>query len=192
MDTWARFCGFTYDDYASYIAYGNDSYLHLKMLIWALTYKQMSAPSIKNLSDAFAISRGMPFAYTSGLVSNTYDTDHYVSAIGDYTYTLTSGMTPLTDGTAVSQFDVIASGIALYTYKSNPDLVNQYANVYNRNNTIVYKVSGSAGSNYTESFHSDYVNKLAPTQIAWYQNGPYTMADGDVLFNDTTIFMNER
>ena len=192
MNTWAVFCDFKIEYFADYITYGQDYYKHLKMLIWALVYKQMQAPSIKTLNDAFAISRGMPFAYASGLAVNTYVTDHYETTIGGYTYVLPAGMTPVLDGSTVSQFDVIASGIQLYDMRSNLSLVSDYSNAYNRRNTLVFDVKGSAGENYNQTFHSAYVNKLMPKQIAWYQNGPYAMNSGTLLFNSTTIFMNER
>lgn len=191
MNTWAQFCKFKIDYLTDYIYYGQDQYTHLKYLIWALVYKQMQAPSIKTLNDMFAISRGMPFAYESGLNSNQYVTDHYETTIGSYTHVLPAGMTPMPDGTAFGQFDVIASGIQLYDSISNLSLVNDYANAYSSRNTLVFDVKGAAGENYNQAFHSAYVNKLMPKQVAWYQNGPYAMNSGTLLFNSTTIFMNE-
>ena len=191
MNTWAVFCGFNINSFSYYNTYGQPYYTHLKMLIWALVYKQLQVPSIKNLSDAFAISLGMPFAYTAGTVSSYYNGSNYVVTIGNYIYTLPPGMLPTTS-TTVNQFDVIAQGVNLYDYNTNPALVNVYANVYNSRNTLVFGIQSTASIQYDPVFQDTYMTNLMPKQVQWYQSGPYAWNSLDVFFNDTELFMNEN
>jgi len=168
MNTWAIFCKFSINYYSDYLTYGQEKYQHLKMLIWALVHKQMQAPSIKNLRDMFAISRGMPFAYESGINSNTYVTDHYETSIGSYTYVLPAGMTPVTAGTSIGTFDLIASGITLDDIHSNSGLVTNHSNSYNRRNTLVFTLGSGVTTHYNTTFHDSYVNKIMPKQLQWF------------------------
>ena len=165
MNVWARNCGFTYDDFASYSTYGNVSYDHLKMLVWALITNRMRGPSIKTLKDAFGISRGMPFAYNAGELTSATVGDHKVITIGTDSYTLPSGMVPIPNGT-VAKFDIIASGLNLWDYVTNSGLVNGYSNSYNRRNTLVYQVDSTvSGLSYSHDFHDAYVSGLMPVQL---------------------------
>jgi len=168
MNTWARFCDFSLTDYVRYGSYGANYYKHLKMLIWALVYKQMQAPTIKTLRDGFGISRGLPFAYESGIMSSTYVTNHYELSLSGDTYILPSGMYPISSG-SVNKFDVLCSGLSLWDYTTNPGIINQYSNTFNRRNTLVYQVSSSlAGATYASGFFNDYMERITPSQLQYF------------------------
>lgn len=191
MNVWARMVGLTYDQFTNYNTYGQPSFTHLKMLIWALANVQQGAPSIANLKKAYGISRGLPFAYVSGLINSVYQTDHYISTIGNYSYTLPSGMIPLPNGTAINKFDIICSGLTLSDYVNNPTLVNEYANVYNKRNILIYKLSNTANVAHDQTFHANYITKLMPTQINWFESMSISMNNELVSMNNENIYMNE-
>lgn len=168
MNVWARNCGFTYDDFGSYSNYGNNTYDHLKMLVWALITNRLRGPSIKTLKDAFGISRGMPFAYNAGDLTSATIGDHSVVTVGDDTYVLPSGMVPIPNG-AVNKFDLLASGLNLWDYVTNAGLVNGYTNAYNRRNTLVYQIDSTlSGLSYSHDFHDAYVSGLMPVQLQYF------------------------
>lgn len=185
MNTWAVFCGFNINDFASYSTFGQPYYTHLKMLIWALVYKQMQAPSIKNLRDALAISSGMPFAYSPGTTSSVNYGSYYTVTVNGITYTLPPGLLPIADGTIVAQFDVIAAGIDLYDNATSPTIVSQYTNAYNVNNTLVYDIGTSAAAlPYSISFANTYMAKLWPTQLQ--------VVLQQILMGCYTVFMDNQ
>lgn len=169
MNTWGRFCGFDYRYLSSYSVFGNNRYNHLKMLIWGLTYKQMQAPSIKTLKDAFGMARGLPFAYESGLLSYVYSSGHYNVSAGGYTYTFPSGLTPVPSG-VIDKFSILCSGYSLDDYFSNPSVIVARTTPFNRRSTLVYTLGAASGLSYSSEFFNAYMNKITPSQIQYYIN----------------------
>ena len=185
MEVWARFCGLQYSDFVQYNTFGQSAFTHLKMLIWALVYKQTQAPSIKTLRDALAISRGMPFTYTSGITSSVNSGSYYTVTVGTNQYVLPPGLLPIADGTVVAQFDVIAEGVDLYDNATSPAIVNSYANVYNANNTLVYDIGNAASTlSYSSAFANTYMAKLWPIQLQVILQ--------TVIMGSHTIFMDNQ
>ena len=167
MNTWARFCGFDYKYLSSYNTFGNNQYDHLRMMIWGLTYKQMNAPSIQTLKDAFGIARGLPFAYESGLLSYVYSSGHYNVSAGGYTYVFPSGLTPVASG-LISKFSILCSGYSLDDYYSNAAKITSKTNPFSRRNTVVYTLGAASGLSYSSEFFTNYMDKIMPSQIQYF------------------------
>jgi len=162
MDTWSKMCEFTLNYFTSYsgIITGDDE--HLKYMIWGLCYELQQPPSIKHLERAFGIARGLPFAYEDGVVTTT----NQQSVLGDYTYILPSGVVPLQTGTTVEQFDIMCSGATLWDYTTNSGVINTYANIFNRRNTLVYNVNSTLATiPYSSTYFNLWTQRLTPKQI---------------------------
>jgi len=136
MDVWCQFVDFKLeylDDYNTFKEDTSDEtlYTHLKYLVWALSYKQLQAPSLKNLKDLLAISRGMPFAYNAGMLTSTLDGTQYRVFIehdgGTDEYLFPENLEPIPDG-EVKKFDIIAEGVELLSYSDDPLLFDSLVN----------------------------------------------------------------
>jgi hypothetical protein len=167
MSIWAKAVNVTLGRFASYSIWGQNYYKHLKYFIWALAHKQCMPPTLKNLSDGIAIARGAPFSYVSGLLTYDYipGTEGYGVHVGGYDYILPSGLMPIPSG-AVAQFDVIASGILLSDYVSDPALVALHASsVYSKPNTVVVSLTPALQRQaYSQELYNVYVSGLLPCQ----------------------------
>lgn len=168
MNTWARFIGFNIKDLDYYASYGQDKYKHLKMLIWALMYYRINAPSIKILRNSYAIARGLPFSYTTGTLTSENVGGHDLVHIGNDTYVLPSGVLSVADG-PINQFDIICDGVGLDDYTSDPVLISNYGNQFSQRNTLVYKFDPSLDNiTYSMSFLDSYIDNIMPSQITHY------------------------
>ena len=141
--------------------------------MWALTYKALHPPSVKNLKDAYGIVRGMPFAYNSGVINNSLQLDSsYIVTVDDDTYYLPSGLIPLSTGSVVAKFDLLASGLELYDYQKYPDRIATLSgiNMFNQNNTLRYTLSTAVQniSGYNAEFLDSYMTRLLPVQQQFY------------------------
>lgn len=163
MNLWSRMCGFDIKYLNSYNTFGQDKYLHFKMLIWALVYTQLQAPSIKTLKRAFALCHGYPFAYEAGNFTSSGNT----YTVGDSTYNMPAGLIAIPDG-PVEQFDILVSGIQLDTYTENPTAVSRHSNIFNRRNTLVYQYKKYNTLGYNTEFATNYMNRIKPVQLTYY------------------------
>ena len=137
---WARVVGIDINNFYDYNIFNAESfdkrYRHLKYFIWALFYKRLQAPTIKNMSDLLSIARGAPFAYNSGIVNSVLSGNHYNVTVGPDSFVFPSGLIPVPNGWA-NQFDILASGIQVVDYHDNAALINQYSPELAKYNTIV-------------------------------------------------------
>ena len=169
METWARFCGLDYATFLDYDTYGQSALKHLKMLIWGLVYKQMCAPSIKTLKDAYGLARGLPFAYAAGNLTSTIVNGLCNISIGNDLYIMPSGVQPIASG-YVDQFDLIASGLNLWDYKTKPTLAIQHGGIFAARNTLIYQLDSTlSGINYSQEFFDTYISKIMPEQVQYYK-----------------------
>lgn len=165
MNTWAKMCNFTLTNYVSYSGMAQPSDEHLKYLLWGLWYTLQRPPSIETLEIGFGIARGLPFAYESGTAAVS---DRQIT-LGNYVYTLPSGVTAIPNGTAVTQFDILCSGATLYDYTTNPDLVTSYSTIYSNRNTLVYTLDHTLASiPYSTTFFTDFTERITPEQIQYF------------------------
>lgn len=133
MKTWGNFIGFNtsvlksekYAPFVSGVPTLAQKLEHIKYVIWALVSKKLQAPTLKILKDAFGIAHGLPFAYTSGIMSVAYDpyAGVYSSTIGNRTYVYPHGIYP-TDPGPVNKFDVIATDLLLFDWVNGYNYVN--------------------------------------------------------------------
>jgi hypothetical protein len=167
-DVWSRQCGFKIQTmYPSYGSFGQEKYTHLKQLIWSLDFYQQQAPSIYTLRNAYGIARGLPFAYESGIMSYTTVGGLYNVTIGGDTFIFPSGVRPGPIG-YYDKFEVLASGLELYDYISNPSLINTYTNPYTRRSTLIYDLDASlSGISFSQDFLDTYMAKIIPEQIQY-------------------------
>lgn len=178
MNTWGRALDFRRDYITQYATYKNSNsfesrLLHIKYLLWALTYKSLNPPSVKNLRDAYGIVRGMPFAYNSGVINNSLQLDSsYIVTVDDDTYYLPSGLVPLSTGSVLAKFDLLASGLDLYDYQKYPNQIATLSgiNMFNQNNTLRYTLSTAVQniSGYNSDFLDSYMTRLLPAQQQFY------------------------
>lgn len=167
MGVWSNFVEVTLTKHQSYATWGKDQYEHLKYFIWALVYKQNQPPTIKTLTDALGIVHGAPFAFNSGLLTYSWDTDHYDVIIGSDTYVFPVGLQPIPSG-VVGQFDILCSGVQVDDYVSNLSLVSQHSNVYNRTSTVVCTLNDSVKNlTYNEELFGQYISGIFPCQFRY-------------------------
>ena len=188
-NVWAAQCGFNvHADAPQYNTFGQETYKHLKMLIWALNYYQNQVPSIYTLKNAYGISSGCPFAYTSGIMNYSLVGDFYNISLGNDIYILPEGVQPAPSG-YYTQFAVIASGLELYDYTTNPALIDTYANTYTRRSTLLYQLDPSVSNlPYSQNFRDSYIERIMPTQIRYLTTSPaFTLFAGtaDGIFGST-------
>ena len=129
FDLWLPFVGFDDNEIFSYTTTAvhsggtlNDYYWnanHYKFLAWGLWTKMRIQPTITNLETGIGIAYGLPFAYTSGIASLN---GSYLT-IPPYTYDLSAGNIAITNGQFVNQFDLLVSGVELWDYINNYDLI---------------------------------------------------------------------
>jgi len=167
-DVWARQCGFKIASmFPYYGTFGQEKYKHLKMLIWGLDYYQTQAPSTHTLKHAYGMTRGLPFAYESGIMSYTYSSGLYRASIGGDTFIFPSGIRPLSTG-YYDKFEILASGLELYDYVSGPTVLSLYTNPYNRRSTLIYDVDNSlSGLSFSREFLDTYMANIIPEQIQY-------------------------
>ena len=163
MNTWARALDFDYDVFTSYDIYGNEQYMHLKYLIWALTYKRLQWPTLQNLQDGLSIAAGAPFAYNPGTVVYTGTG----MTIGNDTYIIPGGMTRIADGTVVNKFDVLTEAIKLDDYYSNPGIIQTSigTNALNQFRTVFIDLTLASLFDYNVDFFSYYRDTIIPIQL---------------------------
>ena len=163
MNTWARTLDFDYDAFSSYSTYGNDRYVHLKYLIWALVYKQLQSPTLQNLQDGLSIAIGAPFAYNSGIVNYTGNG----MTVGNDTYVIPSALARIPNGTVVNKFDVLTTAVKLNDYYSIPTLVGTGGgtNALNQFNTVHIDLSSTRSFEYDADFFAHYRDTILPIQF---------------------------
>lgn len=165
MGLFARMVGLDLNTFKLYNTYGNSLYTHLKYMIWALFYYQMSAPSIHTLENAYGIVRGLPFTYTGGNITHTLISGLWNVSDSSFTYILPSGMSPVPSG-SYYPFEIIASGLTLYDYTTDSGLCFSQSNAYQMNNTIVYKYT-APDVNFSPTYLNTYITNLMPLQLQY-------------------------
>lgn len=186
MNMWARALNFSLSDLVKYSFYKTTStaaikYRHLRYLVWALSYKKLKPPSIKNLHDAFGIARGLPFAYYSGILSSVDNGGgNYTLTVGAETYTI-NGLTPVPNG-PIGQFDLLVSGLSLWDYNKRPASISAIsaANTMNRQNLLLFEMNSSVSSitSYSTNFFNTYISGIMPEQVEFYIKTPGGITKG--------------
>ena len=133
MEVWAKAVDFRLKYLYDYITYQEDTsaetqYRHLKYFLWAIAYKRMQSPNIKDMGDLFGIVRGFPFAYNAGMLTSELDGAQYRVTIGEDEYLFPEGVEPLDDG-PVKKFDIIAKGLELIGYAQDPNFISSLVNI---------------------------------------------------------------
>ena len=196
MNLWARLIDLELDEFNQYNIFTTitnaNKYKHLKYFIWAMVYKRLQSPTIKNLQDALNISLGMPFAYDAGVATVAVVGDHYEITIGTQVYVLPAGLTPcISNGETVAKFDLLARGLYVYDYYNNPSLVGANSNILTKFNTfLIHKLPALSLVTYSTTFYTTYREKLLPVQFLIKDIGPFAMDSTDIFMDSTSIFMD--
>jgi hypothetical protein len=148
----------------------NDIAEHYRYLIWALEEIKRRPPTIQNLINGFGISRGLPFAYRAGLVTNIIDNtisvlvsgltntyDNYIIPSG-YNITVNSGQN-------IESFYILMSGINYYDYVNDYERIMNLSRITDLNYTkeIIISYNHNLNNlNYNSTFHLNYIKSLIP------------------------------
>ena len=160
MNSWGRMVNVDLNVFNSYNTFGNDQYLHLKYFIWGLGYKGMQSPTIKTLQDGLSIARGFPFAYNSGTLTYVSSGNQYLATVGADKYQIPNTLPMLPQGSVISQFDILTSGIKVDDYYSNPSLFNTLAKF----NTIAIELTSGDTLPYNAELFSNVCEMILPIQ----------------------------
>jgi hypothetical protein len=176
MNTWAKYIKFYRENFRNnkYVPFVrgtptlSQKLEHTKFLIWALSYKKLQPPTTKILKDAFGISHGMPFAYSSGVLTSALIDGLYEVYVDGRTYVLPSGLQPVNSNT-VEQFDIIASGVSLYDWVSGPSYVNTIIdNAWKQKKTLFFGINNIANNiTYDKNYFGTYISGIMPAHFSW-------------------------
>ena len=137
----------------------NDTYLIekarlVKYMTWAMFYLRLQKPTITNLKKTYNILYNLPFAYEGGIASISNQS----CTIGDYTYYLSSGGETwgIENGTTVSRFDPLVSGVEIKDRISNPaEIISEFGSLQDAYSFIL-EVSPVSNSIYDTDFINTY------------------------------------
>jgi hypothetical protein len=156
----------TYTPCISGVATLEQQYEHMKNFVWALAYKKTQSPTIKTLTDGIGIAHGLPFAYTSGLLSSVSAGDHCIAYIDDYPYILPSGTIPVPAG-PISQFSLLVSGLHVYDWVNGYDTIAGIVDNTLQIRKTLYITCDNTLSNilYDTDFYNIYVSGIMPVHF---------------------------
>lgn len=155
----------TYAPAISGIASLAQQYEHMKQFVWALAYKKSQPPTVKTLSDALGIAHGVPFAYTSGVLSYAPAGNHYIAYVNNMAYVLPSGLVPNAPG-PIDKFSLLASGVHVYDWVNGYDILASRVNSTQLRKTLYINYDSSLNiCNYDQTYYNTYASGLIPVHF---------------------------
>jgi len=119
---------------------------HLKYFCWASSVYLRNKPTIDSIERSYGLAQDYPFAYEDGTVTNVNSEFITVSGQSIYTYDIGAGnVHSFASGQAVDRFDLLASGISLKDYYSDPLVISGLATELEEPRLIIQLTSTATG-----------------------------------------------